>query len=338
MKKFLKTLPLLMVASLSACDIAHSYPIDTLFCFDTVVTVKTLQYSGLMYSVRVQKPTCDIIKNVDAISDAYNKRDVTSVYDINATNERIEISKDLYDLLNQSLNIKEKAKYINPLIGSLTKKWKESLNKNEVLSDSIIQEELTKINNSSLILEVEDNKYYAQRVGDALIDVGAVAKGFAIDKAQEYLKEHTDPEYEYLIDAGGSSVLLGNNFDHKHSISSFKIKLKDLSKDSYLYLNNCYVSTSGISEQGVRIGGKTYSHIINPFDGSAINNYDTVIVVTTFNDGSNGLLGDALSTSFMMSSIEEIKDTIEDTDIDVIVIKDDKIIYSSGSELIKIYG
>ena len=336
MRRPFKLLPLLLVASLTACDIAHSYPIDTLFCFDTVVTVKTLQYSGLMYSVRVQKPTCDIIKNVDALSDAYNKRDVTSVYDINATNEKIEISKDLYDLLNQSLNIKEKAKYINPLIGSLTKKWKESLNKNEVLSDLVIQEELTKINNSSLVLEVEDNKYYAQRIGDALIDVGAVAKGFALDKAQEYLKEHTDPEYEYLIDAGSSSVLLGNNFDHKHYFSVFKIKLKDLSKESYLYLDNCYVSTSGTSEQGVKIGDKTYSHIINPNDGSAINNYDAVIVVTSFADASNGLLGDALSTSFMMSSLTEIEETIKDTDIKVIVIKDDQVIYKS--EEITIHG
>ena len=284
MNRLIKTLPLFLVASLTACDIAHSYPIDTLFCFDTVVTVKTVEYHGFMYGITVQKNTCDIIKGVDAISDAYKKRDVISVYDINSTNEKIEISYDLYNLLNQSLSIKEKAKYFNPLIGSLSNKWKESLKKNEVLNDSIIQEELAKINNSSLLLEVEEDKYYAQRVGEALIDVGAVAKGFALDKAQKFLINHSDPDNEYLIDAGSSSILLGNNFDHQHGVSSFKIKLKDLSKESYLRLDNCYVSTSGVSEQGVKIGDNIYSHVVNPYTGSAINNYDAVIVVTSFED------------------------------------------------------
>ncbi|MBP5574832.1 MAG: FAD:protein FMN transferase [Bacilli bacterium] len=336
MNRLIKTLPLFLVASLTACDIAHSYPIDTLFCFDTVVTVKTLEYHGLMYSITVQKNTCDIIKGVDAISDAYKKRDVTSVYDINNTNEKIEISYDLYNLLNQSLSVKEKARYFNPLIGSLSNKWKESLNKSEVLSNSIIQEELAKIDNSSLILEREDDKYYAQRVGEALIDVGAVAKGFALDKAQKFLIHHSDPDNEYLIDAGSSSILLGNNFDHQHGFSSFKVKLKDLPNDSYLFLNNCYISTSGVSEQGVKIGDQTYSHIVNPYSGVAINNYDTVIVVTSFEDESNGLLGDALSTSFMMSSLSEIEETIKDSDIEVIVIKGNEVIYKT--ENIKIYG
>ena len=58
--------------------------------------------------------------------------------------------------------------------------------------------------------------------------------------------------------------------------------------------------------------------------------------MTSFADASNGLLGDALSTSFMMSSLTEIEETIKDTDIKVIVIKDDQVIYKS--EEITIHG
>jgi hypothetical protein len=95
MKKLFKTLPLLLVASISACDIAHQYRQDTLFLFDTVVTVKTTEYHGLMYNVVAQEHTCDILKEVDAISDAYKKRDVTCIYDLNNTNDKIEMKSTI---------------------------------------------------------------------------------------------------------------------------------------------------------------------------------------------------------------------------------------------------
>ena len=128
-----------------------------------------------------------------------------------------------------------------------------------------------------------------------------------------------------MINAGNSSILLGNN----RNGSTFKVKLKDL-KDTYLYLKDSYVSTSGISEQKTTIDGVNYSHIINPKTGSAVSLYDTVIVVAN-GDYGNGALGDVLATSFMMSELEEIKEAEKEIGVNVIVIKDDKILYKSES-------
>ena len=327
MKKLFKTLPLLLVASISACDIAHKYLTDTLFCFDTVVTVKTTEYHSLMYSVVAQERTCKILKEVDAISDAYKKRDVTCIYDLNNTNEKIEINEQLYRLLTLALETKEDMPYFNPFIGSLSNKWKESLNKNEQLSDSIIEEELIKMNNTSLLLEMtNDYKYYAQRIGEGLIDVGAIAKGFALDECEAFLHREAKPDYEYMIDAGSSSILLGRNKKN----TDFKVKIKDLSKPTYLHLKECFISTSGTSEQGVEIDGTTYSHIINPLTGSAINNYDAVIVISDLRE-NYGFMTDVLSTSFMMNTLEEVKELEKNTGVSVILIDDDNIVYKSES-------
>ena len=328
MKKFFKTLPLLMVASLSACDIAHQYRQDTLFLFDTVVTIKTTEYHGLMYNVVVQEGACKLLKEVDAVADAYKKRDVACIYDLNNTNEEIEISEQLYNLLKRALEAQRFAPNYNPFIGSLSNKWKDALAKGEVLSESVIQEELTKMKDAELILEWDgENKYTAQRVGDALIDVGAVAKGYALDVCEQYLHRNAEPDYEYMVDAGSSSILLGRNKGN----TNFKVKIKDLSNPTYLYLKDSFVAVSGTSEQGVKIGDATYSHIINPNDGSAINNYDAVIVIAPAQGKYNGYKTDALSTSLMMSSIEEIKYFDFNSDCSVVVIKDDNIVYSSES-------
>ena len=101
----------------------------------------------------------------------------------------------------------------------------------------------------------------------------------------------------------------------------FTVKISDLD-NTFIKLKDCFISTSSKSVQGVKIGDITYSHIINPVDGSAINKNDAVIVVS-----SSGTLGDALSTSMMMNSVEEIKEIEKNQNVKTIVIKDKKVIY-----------
>ena len=59
------------------------------------------------------------------------------------------------------------------------------------------------------------------------------------------------------------------------------------------------------------------------------------MIVVSSNEFGNGALGDVLSTSFMMSSLEEIKETEKNTGVNVLVIKDDNIVYKSDS--LKLY-
>lgn len=321
MRRTFQLLPLLLVASLTACNSNGAYQEDVLSCFDTYVTVKTKENV-----IRMQARTCEIIKEIDAISDAYKKREVTSVYDLNQTNDKLEVSFYLYDLLSKAVSYQEIAPNFNLMVGSLTNKWKESLEKEEVLSKTVILEELTKINNSSVILEKENDKYYAQRVGTGLIDVGAIAKGYALDRCQNYLHQYSDKNHDYLINAGNSSVLVGKKIT---------AKVKDLSKDTFFDIEESFISTSGISEQKTIIDGVAYSHIINPKTGSAVigsagSLYDTVMVIDDNGDG-HGALGDVLSTSLMMSTLDEIKEKEKELGFEVIVIKDDKVKYKSES-------
>ena len=84
------------------------------------------------------------------------------------------------------------------------------------------------------------------------------------------------------------------------------------------------------AEQGVTINGVRYSHIVNPKTGSAVTNYDEVIVI---ND--NGTYGDAFSTSMMFNTIEEIKQLEEKLNLKTIVIKDQQIIYKHEGIIFK---
>ena len=331
--KLMKILPLILVASLTACsnNQEKGYYSNNFYSFDTFVSIKIKhEYKELAENAlgRMQ----ELCEGLDKQFDAYNKRDVTSIYDLNRTNDKVQISKDLYTLLAVTRDNQQKAKYFNLLVGSLSNKWKEALEKNTVLSNEIIIEELKKINESSLELSEESGHYFAQRTGEALIDVGAIAKGFALDRIQNFLPAYV-PTNDYLVDAGTSSILLGTSAKERKGVEEGKyvVRIKELSKNTYLHLNNCYLSTSGISEQKAVIDGVTYSHIINPSTGSAESLYDVVLVISNFNYAFNGTIGDMLSTSLMMSSLDEIKEVENNEKVKVVVIKDDKVLYKSES-------
>lgn len=313
MKSKLLVFPLLISSLLVSCS---SEIKKNSFYFDTYT--ETRLYEGSEEDLaNIDK----IFSKVDKLTDNYLKRDINNVYLVNNTNEKVKVDSTLYKLLDLSFSTNlSSLNYFNPLCGSLSKKWKESLVNKKVLSESVITSELSKISSTTFELL---GKNEVQRVGEAEIDLGGVAKGYALDKVKEYLdaKKYT----KYLIDAGMSSILLGE----KNGGGNFNIEITDL-KDSYLSLKNCVISTSSISKQNTKIDGKIYTHIINPKNGSAISKHDAVIVIS-----NSGYLGDILSTDFMNESIDSIKKLENEFKVKSIVIKNQKVIYKNAGLEVK---
>lgn len=309
MKKIAFLFPLLAIA-LTSCSTNNKVIESKVFCFDTLVEAKL--YDGKNEHIKeIEK----ILNNISNLTDNYELKSINGVYAINQTNEEITVDEQLYTLLQDSFDMaNNEVDNFNPLCGSLSKKWKESLAKKEILSETVINEELDKINNTEVILK--DN-YVIQRNGEAEIDLGGVAKGYALDLVNNYLQENGVASY--LINAGSSSIALGEKLTKD---GLFTIGLKEV-KNAYIKAKNCFISTSSIYQQGVTIDGVTYSHIINPKTGSAINVNDGVIVISR-----NGAFGDAFSTSLMNNTVEEIKEIEKISNIKTIVIKNNKIVYS----------
>ena len=305
-----KSLYILLPILLTSCSTSPELN-DKVFCFDSLTEVKL--YEGNKDDLSEIK---SILNNLDKLTDNYQSRGINNVYTINQSNDDVEIDPSLYDLLTKSFNFNMTvSNYFNPLCGSLSKKWKESLKIPQILAENVKNEELLKINESSLLFA---DGYKVKRVGEAEIDLGAVAKGYAMDKVQEYLKSK---DYKnYLVNGGTSSVLLG---EKKTKDGLFTIRInKEIIPNSSLKLKNCFVSTSASYSQGVEIDDKTYSHIVNPVDGSAISKHDAVMVIS-----DQGYFGDALSTAMMMCSVDEIKQLETTHNVKAIVFDNKQVTY-----------
>ena len=306
MKAKLLILPLIIIP-LSSCqkEIKRNS-----FYFDTYT--ETRLYEG---SENDLSEINKIFSKIDKLTDNYRERDLNNVYKINNSIENVQVEPELYEVLKASFcNCLDPLKYYNPLIGSLSKKWKNSLENKVILDQETINLELTKMASTSVSF-LEENT--VKKTGEAEIDLGAVAKGYALDKVKQYLdsKKYT----KYLVDAGSSSILLGE----KNGGKDFKIRISNLD-NTFLLAKNCFISTSSYDKQAVEIDGVNYSHIINPVNGSAINENDAVIVIS-----NKGYLGDILSTAFINESIDSIKELEQHFEVKTIVIKNKTMVYKN---------
>lgn len=310
MKK--RNIPLLFLTSLISCSQNYIILNSKIFCFDTMVGINL--YEG---DKNIISELENIFNNLDRLTDNYRSRDINNVYSVNHSDSNIKIDKNLYDLLIKARDISNQgATYFNYLCGSLSKNWKDAFKENKVLSAGEISEELNKISNTTLNFY---DDYMVKLDGEAEIDLGGIAKGYSLDLAKSYLMDNNITKY--LINAGSSSILLGEkNSDN----GLFTVGINKFLHNKYLKVKNCFISTSGNYNQGIEIDGIRYSHIINPLTGSAISNYDEVIVISDI-----GYLGDAISTSMMMNTIDEIKDIETNYSVKTIVIKDNEIKYKN---------
>ena len=98
------------------------------------------------------------------------------------------------------------------------------------------------------------------------LDLGGIAKGYAADKALEELRRHGVARA--LVAASGD-IAVGTPPPGE---KAWRVEIGSLDRTNgtaaqTLLLHDAAVSTSGDTEQFVEIGGKHYSHIVNPWTG-----------------------------------------------------------------------
>ena len=141
------SLLLLPLISLVSCSSGKEISRKS-FYFDTYT--ETRLYEGKESNLN---DINQIFSKIDKLTDNFDERNINNIYTINKTNENVVVEPELYDILSLSFSTSlSSLNYFNPLCGSLSKKWKESLNTKQVLSETVINEELEKMTNTHLEL------------------------------------------------------------------------------------------------------------------------------------------------------------------------------------------
>ncbi|MFH0791157.1 MAG: FAD:protein FMN transferase [Candidatus Omnitrophota bacterium] len=159
-----------------------------------------------------------------------------------------------------------------------------------------IKNTLTRVGFDKIIFNDRDNMVKFNLPG-MKIDLGAIAKGYAVDCAISKLKENNITNC--LINAGGNMYGLGTKFGKPWKIAIQNPRQKSFS--GYIELMNNAVATSGDYEQYFMKDNRRYSHIFNPKTGYPA---DSKVVSATV-IAPDGLTADALSTTIFVLGKEK---------------------------------
>lgn len=259
---------------------------------------------------------------IEAVMSSYKADSELSYINKNAAVSAIEISAEMMHLIKRSIHFSEISQGAFDITYASIG-YAYDYRKRQKPSDESISEKLPAIDYHHIV--ISDNKI---EFDDAAvrIDLGGIAKGYAIDRAADIV-ERCGIDHA-LVSAGGDSRIIGDRVGRpwiigvRHPREEDGIALR-------LPLSDTAISTSGDYERFFIEDGERVHHIINPSTGrSSVASWGTTVI------GPDALTTDALSTSIFILGATEGLALIESLEgIDAIIIDSvGKLHYSSGFE------
>ena len=329
---------LMFLFTLSGCETTvevekKQYTATFLSLFDTVTYIVGLSETKEAFELKAQE-IHDELEVYHELFDIYNTYpEINNIKTINDNAGKSEVQvnsiiiefllecKEYYELTNGKVNV---------AMGSVLSLWHDARSEamdnpfNAKLPD---EEKLLEAKNhidfDSIIINEENLTVY---ISDPLcsLDVGAIAKGWSVQKVADQHKEEG-----LLISVGGNVCATGpktsNNTPwvvgiQKHDDNTQYLHTLNITKE-------CVV-TSGDYQRRYTVDGKQYHHIIDPETLYPSNYWHTVTIVC---DDSG--VADMLSTTLFILPLEEGKSLLEHFNAEAVWVDlNNQVFYSDGFE------
>ena len=197
-------------------------------------------------------------------------------------------------------------------IGPVMDLWDFAGENPGIPASSLIAQTLLLVDIDNLVVNEVESTAYLRKVGMKL-DLGALAKGYATEKALQALASQGIKKA--LIDAGGNIRVLGTNPRNV----PWRIGIKDPRKADAMVaivaLEDAAAVTSGDYYRYFEAGGKRYHHILDPRSGYPASENMSVTVVC-----QDAGLADLLSTAFFVMKGEEALPMAERLGVNLVMV------------------
>jgi thiamine biosynthesis lipoprotein len=199
----------------------------------------------------------------------------------------VPVSADLFAVLARAAEISRITDgNFDVTVGPVVRLWRRA-RRSQMLPD---EKELTAakalVDYRLITLDPVNRSVRLARPG-MLLDLGGIAKGYAAEASQAVLKEHGITSA--LVAAGGDIALSGPPPGKPGWEIGIAAAPGETGEGPTLVLHDCGVSTSGDAEQYVEIGGKRYSHIVDPRTGLGLTDSWQVTVIAANATTSDGM-------------------------------------------------
>ncbi|WP_346938596.1 FAD:protein FMN transferase [uncultured Clostridium sp.] len=247
------------------------------------------------------------------IDEAFTRlRELENILSINKSNteldkvnkmagiEPVEVSDDTFNVIKKGLEYSKLSDgALDITIGPLVKLWGIGTDNAKVPSEEEINEKKGLVDYNKVEID-ESKKSIFLKDPNMIIDLGAIAKGYAADEVAKFLKDAGVSSA--IVDLGGNIYVLGDKING----TPWKVGVQNPDKSDsdtigFVDVSNKSIVTSGIYERYFEHEGKNYHHILSPETGYPYDN--NILGVSILSDKS--IDGDSLSTTLFALGVDK---------------------------------
>jgi thiamine biosynthesis lipoprotein len=195
-----------------------------------------------------------------------------------AGDKPVPVSRDLYFVLSKAQKVSKLSDgAFDVTVGPVVRLWRKARRTKELPDPEKLAKARALVGYRKVKLDSK-NRAVQLTVKGMQLDLGGIAKGYSADAALEVLKKHGVTRA--LVAASGDIAVSDAPPDTKGwKVGIAPLENPDKPSKYILLQENAAVSTSGDAEQFVEIGGKRYSHIVDPRTGIGLVGRMSVTVV-----------------------------------------------------------
>ena len=243
---------------------------------------------------RIVDDAFDEVDRIDRLMSHYKADSELSRINGEAARRPVTIEAELFDLIADALRYsRDSDGAFDITVGPLMKAWDFFRGEGRIPSERELAAARHRVGAGHVLLNPIARTIAFDRRGVEL-DLGGIAKGYAVDRVIRVLKERQIGAA--LVSAGGSTIYglgappgrEGWDVDIQDPIDPRKTALT-------IQLNDRALSVAGSAEKSFEAGGVTYSHIMDPRTGKPAQGVLSVAVLA-----NSGTAGDALDNAFFV--------------------------------------
>ena len=261
---------------------------------------------------RIVEDAFDEVDRIDRLMSHYKADSPLSRVNREAAGRPVAVESELYDFIAEAMRYnRESDGAFDVTVGPLMKAWGFFRGDGRMPSEEELTIARRRVGASHVVMDPAAQTIAFDTPGVEL-DLGGIAKGYAVDRAAALLKQRRIAAA--LISAGGSTLYAigappgrdGWDVTIQDPVDSRKVART-------LTLRDRALSIAGSSEKSFEAGGVTYSHIMDPRTGRPVQGLLSVAVLAP-----TATAGDALDNAFFVMGPERSRaylTTLRDTEV-----------------------
>ena len=266
------------------------------------------------------------VRRIENLLTTFNDFSQTSLINENAGIKPVQVDAEVFKLIQRSIRISTLTDgAFDITYGSIDKRlWNFDQNMTSLPDKETALLSVQLINYQNVVLDSKRSTVYLKNRG-MRIGFGGIGKGYAADQAKQILQQSNINSG--IVNAGGDLITWGSQLSGQPWTVGIADPAQTDRPFSALQISNMAIATSGNYEKYVTIGGKRYSHTIDPKTGLPTSGVKSVTIICP-----SAELADALATPVVVMGVKVGLELINQIKhVACIVIDDSDQVYTSNN-------